>query len=257
MLATTQGIDARTGIAMSYPATGLMPSPLPPRPIPSGLQSSPNVTGSAKAAFLAPLEQRATTVRADRDAEIVAQEEAATYCYLVVSGCVRTVRLMEDGRRHVGEFLFAGDLFGWDALDRHDFGAEAVTPVTLRRYARRDLEQLADQDRQVARRLRELSSNRLRSGREHMVLLGRKTASERIASFLLEIAERTSPDPRAAVELPMSRGDMGDYLGLTIETVCRRLTRLRLDGTIAIDGTKVAIRDRRALGAAGCERMVH
>ena len=104
---------------------------------------------------------------------------------------------MEDGRRHVGEFLFAGDLFGLDTLDRHDFGAEAVTPVTLRRYARRDLEQLADQDRGVARRLRELSSNRLRSGREHMVLLGRKTASERIASFLLEIAERAGPEPKS------------------------------------------------------------
>ena len=71
------------------------------------------------------------------------------------------------------------------------------------------------------------------------------------------MAERTSPDPAASIELPMSRGDMGDYLGLTIETVCRRLTRLRQDGTIAIEGTKVAIRDRRALGAAGCERSVH
>ena len=95
----------------------------------------------------------------------------------------------------------------------------------------------------MARRLRELSSNRLRPGRERMVLLGRKTASERIASFLLEIAERTCPDPNGMIELPMSRGDMGDYLGLTIETVCRRLTRLRLDGTIAIEGTR--IRDPR------------
>ena len=257
MLATTQGIDARSGIAMSYPATGLMPRPVPPASMPSALHTSVKVMPSANASFLAALEQRASTTRAERDEEIVAQEEAAIYCYRVVSGCVRTVRLMEDGRRHVGEFLFAGDLFGWDALDRHDFGAEAVTSVTLRRYARRDLEQLADQDRGVARRLRELSSNRLRSGREHMLLLSRKTASERIASFLLEMAERTSPDPAASIELPMSRGDMGDYLGLTIETVCRRLTRLRQDGTIAIEGTKVAIRDRRALGAAGCERSVH
>ena len=151
---------------------------------------------------------------------------------------------MEDGRRQVGEFLFAGDLFGWEALDNHDFGAEAVTPVTLRRYARRDLERLADQDRDVARKLRELSSSRLRSGREHMVLLGRKTASERIASFLLEMAARSNADARSTIELPMSRSDMGDYLGLTIETVCRRLTRLRLDGTIAINGTKIAIRNR-------------
>jgi CRP/FNR family nitrogen fixation transcriptional regulator len=223
-------------------------------------ESGPGAGEPANAAttrFLAVLESRATTIRAERDEEIVAQEDQATWCFLVVSGCVRTVRLMEDGRRHVGEFLFAGDMFGWEALDRHDFGAEAVTPVTLRRYPRHELEQLADHDRGVARRLRELSSRRLRSGREHMVLLGRKTASERIASFLLEMAARTSPDGRAIIDLPMSRSDMGDYLGLTIETVCRRLTRLRLDGTIAIDGTKIAIRDRQALGEAGCQRVVH
>ena len=242
MLATTQAIDPRTGVVMSYPITGLKPS---------------TACAPARPHILNALEQRAATVRFDRDEEIVAQEDAATWCYQVVSGCVRTVRLMEDGRRHVGEFLFAGDLFGWEALDKHDFGAEAVTPVTLRRYARRDLERLADQDRDVARRLRELSANRLRSGREHMVLLGRKTASERIASFLLEMAARAASDARATIELPMSRADMGDYLGLTIETVCRRLTRLRLDGTIAIDGGKIAIRDRRALGEAGCERVVH
>jgi len=241
MLATSQAIDPRSGISMGYPVSSLTPRP----------------AGVARPAILEALEPRAATIRAERDEEIVAQEDAAAYCYLVVSGCVRMVRLMEDGRRHVGEFLFAGDLFGWEALDKHDFGAEAVTPVTLRRYARRDLERLADQDRDVARGLRELSSNRLRSGREHMLLLGRKTASERIASFLLQMAARTSPAAPSIIELPMSRSDVGDYLGLTIETVCRRLTRLRLDGTIAVDGMKIAIRDRRALGEAGCERVVH
>ncbi len=241
MLASSQAIDPRSGVVMTYPAAGLTISPV----------------GSKAAGILDALEPRAITVRAERDEEIVAQEEVASHCYLVVSGCVRTVRLMEDGRRQVGEFLFAGDLFGWEALDKHDFGVEAVTPVTLRRYARRDLEQLADQNRHVARGLRALSSNRLRSGREHMVLLGRKTASERIASFLLQMAARTNVGPMALIELPMSRADVGDYLGLTIETVCRRLTSLRQDGTIAIDGAKIAIKDRRALGDAGCERVVH
>jgi CRP/FNR family transcriptional regulator, nitrogen fixation regulation protein len=241
MLATSHAIDPRPGLPIGYPVGFCAPRPDP-------------VT---RTQILAALEPRGTTVRAERDEEIVAQEDVANYCFLVVSGCVRTVRLMEDGRRQVGEFLFAGDLFGWEALDKHDFGAEAVTPVTLRRYARRDLEQLADQDRGVARQLRELSSRRLRSGRDHMLLLGRKTASERIASFLLEMASRAGDDTRPTIELPMSRADMGDYLGLTIETVCRRLTRLRQDGTIAVDGTRIAIRDRRALGEAGCERVVH
>jgi CRP/FNR family nitrogen fixation transcriptional regulator len=242
MVPTPQTIDPRSGIPVNYPPAGIMPRPGPV---------------ARRASFLAPLDRTAATIRVERDDEIVGQEDTATWCYLIVSGCVRTVRLMEDGRRQVGEFLFEGDLFGWEALDKHDFGAEAVTPVTLRRYARRDLDQLADQDRDAARRLRELSCSRLRSGREHMLLLGRKTASERIASFLLEMVERTCPDARSMIELPMNRADMGDYLGLTIETVCRRLTRLRLDGTIAIDGAKIAIRDRRALGAAGCERVIH
>jgi CRP/FNR family nitrogen fixation transcriptional regulator len=241
MLQATQAIDPRSGIAMAYPIAGLIPSP--PRPA-----SGPHM--------LSALESRSTTIRAERDEEIVAQEDDATWCYLVVSGCVRTVRLMEDGRRQVGEFLFAGDLFGWDTLDTHDFGAEAVSPVTLRRFARRDLDRLADQDHDTARSLRQLSSRRLRAGRDHMVLLGRKTAAERIASFLLQMADRT-PRNMGAIELPMSRLDMGDYLGLTIETVCRRLTRLRQEGTIAIEGSKITIRDLRALGEAGRETVVH
>lgn len=106
--------------------TTLQPSGQSSRSIPrhpiaaiAGKPAQPHVL-EALAAF-------AVTIRAERDEEIVGQGEAAGYCYLVVSGCVRSVRLMEDGRRQVGEFLFPGDLFGWEALDEHDFGAEAVT----------------------------------------------------------------------------------------------------------------------------------
>jgi CRP-like cAMP-binding protein len=162
---------------------------------------------------------------------------------------------MEDGRRQVGEFLLPGDLFGWETLDDHDFGAEAVTPVTLRRYPCCSLEALADRDPDFARRLRKLTAGQLRAGRERMVLLGRKTASERIASFLLEMSERMNPDGHSLIELPMGRADMADYLGLTIETVCRGLTQLRRHGTVAVERARVAIRDRRALGVAGCEAV--
>jgi CRP-like cAMP-binding protein len=221
----------------------------------SGLMAMPSA--GPRGHVLEALEPRGIAMQAERNEEIVAQDETATHCYLIVTGCVRTAQLMEDGRRQVGEFLFAGDLFGWEALDTHDFSAEAVTPVTLRRYARRDVEALADQDRDVARRLREISARRARSGREHMVLLGRGTASERIAAFLLNMAERLAQDGRSRIELPMSRSDMGDYLGLTIETVCRRLTQLRHDGTIMVKGATIAIRDRGALCAADGGRVVH
>ncbi len=240
MLATSQTIDRRSNIAPNLASVVFLPA-----------------QGTSTGDVLEGLDSKATTITVARDEEIVAQDDPATYCYLILSGCVRTVQLMEDGRRQVAEFLFAGDLFGCEALETHEFGAEAVSPVTLRRYARRDLELLADQDREVGRRLRELTARRLRAGRDHMVLLGRKTASERIASFLLKMAEHSSPDGQSLITLPMNRTDMGDYLGLTIETVCRRLTQLRQDGTITTRGGMIAILDRRALGAADRGRVVH
>jgi CRP/FNR family transcriptional regulator, nitrogen fixation regulation protein len=240
MLATPLDTNSRPN-AISFGAAGLITLP---------------AAGASRGHILEALEPRATTVHAERDEEIFAQDAKAGYCFRVVSGCVRTVQLMEDGRRQIGEFLFAGDLFGWDAPDTHDFSAEAVSPVTLRRYVRRDVDALADQDRGVARRLRDLATERLRSGRQHMVLLGRKTAAERIASFLLTIVERISEDGCPVVKFPMNRSDMGDYLGLTIETVCRRLTQLQQDGMITVKGPAITIRDHHALGAAD-GRIVH
>lgn len=203
----------------------------------------------------APLDPLEMIVRVDRDKEIVAQGDPARYCYQIVKGCVRTVKIMEDGRRQIGEFLFAGELFGWEALDEHDFAAEAVTQVNFQRYTRGNLEARADRDQDFARRLRQIAAGQLRAGRERMVLLGRKTAPERVASFLLEMAGRLSPNSRASVELPMRRADIADYLGLTIETVCRGLTSLHRHGTIKIDRTTIVICDRLALGAAGCESV--
>ncbi len=237
MLATIQTMNRQSSPAIWHSASGMTPQPTN-SPVPE------------------PLDPQAMTVRADRDEEIVAQGDPAGYCYLVVSGCVRTVKLMEDGRRQIGEFLFSGDLFGWEALEEHDFAAEAVTPVTLRRYPRRNLEARADRDPDFARRLRKITAGQLRAGRERMVLLGRKTASERIASFLLEMAGRMSANGRASIELPMGRADIADYLGLTIETVCRGLTQLRRQGTITVERANIVICDRSALGAAGCE-VVH
>ena len=191
----------------------------------------------------------AVVLRAGRDEHILAQGAPAGYCYQVESGCARTVRLMEDGRRLIGEFLFAGDLFGWEALDDHDFGVEAVTPLIIRRYPRRDLEALCDESISFRRRLDQLAAAKLRSSWQRLIVLGRKSALERIAGFLLEMADRTTGD---GAELPMTRGDIADYLGLTIETVCRGLTQLRQSGIVTIDRARIAIRDRRALGVASC-----
>jgi CRP-like cAMP-binding protein len=193
------------------------------------------------------LEQFGTTISVQRDQEIHGQAEQATACYRVLRGCVRMVKLMEDGRRQIGEFLMPGDLLGFDALETHDFAAEAVSDVVLRRYPRRAVDTLAERNTALARRLRDLTSVSLRMAHARLVLLGRKTASERIATFLLEMAERLPRTTGTVMDMPMSRTDMADHLGLTIETVCRVLALLRRDDTIAIERGSIEIRDCASL----------
>ena len=223
-------------------------------PRPSNTRRSPGpVAWSPQRDALDLLEQFGSTVTIPRDRQIHGQGEPAEACYRVLSGCVRVVRLMEDGRRQVGEFLLPGDLFGFDALETHDFAAEAVTEVVLRRYPRRMVEALAESHLALARRLRELTATSLRTTHVLLLLLGRKTACERIASFLLEMAERLPQGHGGMLGLPMSRTDMADHLGLTIETVCRALAHLRREGIIMVDRAGVRIRDRVALEQIACE----
>lgn len=199
------------------------------------------------------LEQFGTTVMVERDREIYGQGEPAHYCWRVLCGCVRMVTLMEDGRRQVGEFLFAGDIFGLDDLAIHEFAAEAVTDVKLRRYPRRMVEAVAESHVALAHRLHTLTLNNLRAAHEHMTLLGRKTAAEKLASFVLEM-DRRSPTPRpATLALPMSRSDIADHLGLTVETVCRVLAQLKREGVLGITRAGVELHDRRSLCALACE----
>lgn len=193
------------------------------------------------------LEQFGSTISVQRDREIHGQGDQAGWCYRVISGCVRVVNLMEDGRRQISEFLMPGDTLGFDALETYDFAAEAVSDVVLRRYPRRMVDALAERNIALARRLRDVISTSLRMAHARLVLLGRKTASERISSFLLEMVERLPQARTNILDLPMSRTDMADHLGLTIETVCRVLAHLRRDGTIAIDRASITIRNTAAL----------
>jgi CRP/FNR family transcriptional regulator, nitrogen fixation regulation protein len=205
--------------------------------------------------FLKPLLPAATTIQVHRGGDIIAQGDEAEYCFQVVGGCVRTVRLLEDGRRQVGEFLLSGDVFGWEMAGEHEFAAEAVTAVTLRRFRLSVIEERADKDRDFAYHMRRYTAGQVRAARSRLVLLGRKTAPERIASFLLEMYERLSRPNTIAFELPMSRADMADYLGLTIETVSRGLTELRRRGTIAVERSRIVIHDHRTLGLTAPDRL--
>jgi len=199
------------------------------------------------------LEQFGTTVTVQREREIHGQGDATDYCWRILSGCARTVKLMEDGRRQVAEFLFSGELLGLDDLGTHDFAAEAVTDVTLRRYPRRMVEALADSHPGLARRLRAMALTNLRNAHDRMVMLGRKTAVEKVASFVLEMQHRATAPGRKMVEVPMSRTDVADHLGLTVETVCRILAHLKREGTVKLHRTGIEVIDCVALRAAACD----
>jgi CRP/FNR family nitrogen fixation transcriptional regulator len=232
--------------AMQMQAT--MQSAQQTRGIPGGMLARPAAPDA-----LDLLEQFGSTVTIQREHEIHGQGDSAKYCWRILSGCVRTVKLMEDGRRQVGEFLFAGDVFGLDDLATHDFAAEAVTDAKLRRYPRRMVEALAESHAALARRLRAMTRANLRDAHERMVLLGRKTAMEKIASFVLEMDRRSATPGGLMLDLPMSRTDIADHLGLTVETVCRVLAHLKREGTLAIARTGVELRDRRYLRDLACE----
>lgn len=200
------------------------------------------------AARLAPW---ATAITVDAHSEIVAQGAEATHCYLVVSGCVRTVTLLEDGRRQVPAFLFRGDLFGWEALEQHAVAAEAVTDAVLHRYTRHDLEGVAELDVDVARWLRAQTAKQLRSCREHMLRLGCLTATERIAGFLLDLVDRMGSTGNPRLQLPMGRRDIANHLCLTAETVSRVLTQLCREGTLSVKCVSITVHDRDALVELG------
>jgi CRP-like cAMP-binding protein len=184
-----------------------------------------------------------------RGREIYAEGSPATHFYAVARGAVRICKLMADGRRQITEFAVAGDMFGLDGAAQHLLGAEAITDVTLLRYARRSVEALAERESAVARTMQAVALRQLAAAQMQMVLLGRKTARERVASFLLDFANRTTIARQDFVlDLPMSRYDVADHLGLTVETVSRVLTGMRRNGLIAMeDAQHIRIRDRARL----------
>lgn len=167
-----------------------------------------------------------------RNQEIYAEGDLSDCWYKVISGAVRVSKLLADGRRYIGGFCFGGDCFGLDDASERVFSAEAVDDVIVMRYPRRATDRLIDENPQLARGLCTMALRDLGHAQTRMLLLGRMTATERVASFLLEMSERRAT--RRAIDLTMSRNDIADYLGLTIETVCRVLSMFKRDGMIAI-----------------------
>ena len=180
-----------------------------------------------------------------RNAEIYGEGEPADYLYKVVSGTVRTYKVLSDGRRQIGAFYMPGDVFGLETSDEHTFSAEAIADTKVLVIKRSALVALAKRDGEVARQLWALTGLELSRVQDHILLLI-KTAQERVAGFLLEMADRASNGN--SVELPMSRQDIADYLGLTIETVSRTLTTLENAAAIELPSSRrIVLRNRSAL----------
>jgi len=204
------------------------------------------VAQSGQLDALVALERIGTRRSFARNTAIYAEGDPDDCWYKVIAGTVRICKLLADGRRHIAEFCFSGDCFGLDASADRIFSAEAVGDVIVMRYPRRATERLLDDNPQLARRLCEMSLRGLAQAQTRTLRLGQMTAPERVANFLLELAERR--DARRVLEVPMSRTDIADYLGLTIETVCRVLSTFKRDGAIAIPNPhRIELSDRDAL----------
>jgi CRP/FNR family nitrogen fixation transcriptional regulator len=181
-----------------------------------------------------------------KDEEIYGDGEPADYVYEVASGAVRTCKLLDDGRRQIGAFHVAGDVFGLGSSPDHRMTADAIVNTTVRLVRRRSLQAAAQGDVRIANALWTMAVRDLRHAEDHMLLLGRKTAKERVATFLLEMDGRLAV--AGLLDLPMCRRDIGDYLGLTLETVSRVLSLLQQEGVLDLSGARhIVLRNRQRL----------
>ena len=191
------------------------------------------------------IEMMGATMPFVRNSEIYGENERAEYLYKVISGSVRTYKVLNDGRRQICAFYLPGDIFGLEIGDEHTFSAEAVIDCKVLVIKRSALVALAGRDSNVARKLWTMTAGELQRAQDHIMLLI-KTAQERVAGFLLEMWARAPAGNE--IDLPMSRQDIADYLGLTIETVSRTLTQLENSATIAVPTSRrIVLRNRSAL----------
>jgi CRP/FNR family transcriptional regulator len=179
---------------------------------------------------------------------LLEQDEPADHIYNLTAGVARLYRLLADGRRQIVGFALPGDFLGLAMARRNVFSADAVGQVTACRFSRDAFGDFVDSKPHLLKRLHELATHELTLAQDQMVLLGRRTAEEKVAAFLLATRDRWARVNGAHrhVPLPMSRQDIGDFLGLTVETVSRMMTRLAREKAILIvpDGVRILEEDR-------------
>lgn len=180
--------------------------------------------------------------------------DPATRVFTLTRGTLKLYKLLADGRRQVTGFLHPGDFLGISVDDEHAFSAEALEEAQLCWFPRSRFDDFVEDEATMERELYRMAAHELAAAQQQFVLLGRKTATERLASFLILLARRAAKIPGREpnlVKLPMSRSDIADYLGLTKETVSRVLSALRRDRLIRLR----AVEEIEIVDAEGLEQL--
>lgn len=183
------------------------------------------------------LSEIATEVAFARNQVVFLERDAGTHLFTVTSGVVRVLKTLPDGRRQITGFLFEGDILGLMLDGGYVYSAETSTVATLCRIPRKKIESLMAEVPRLLARMLALTTHELAAAQEQMLVLGRKSAKERVASFLLSLARRSERrgGPGGRLDMPMTRAEIADYLGLTMETVSRILSEFRRGGVIGLD----------------------
>jgi CRP/FNR family transcriptional regulator len=191
-------------------------------------------------AELRQLNKISTAVKLHAGGTVFYEGDDSTYLFNVVRGALRLSKLLPDGRRQVTGFLFPGDFLGLSVAGVYPYTAEALGPAELCRFERASLTRMLDRFPKLEHQLLSLASNELAQAQDHILVLGRKTATERIATVLLKLVDRIGKKGSGgcALDLPMTRTDLADYSGLTTETVSRTLSQLKKQGVIATVGVR-------------------
>lgn len=238
----------------------MLAAPLPVRDCPhiEGIDPCSNcdarrlsVCGSLAEDGLRRLSTLADTVSVSTGAALVREGDPAQHLFNITSGSVRVYKLLPDGRRQIVGFLFAGDFLGLATGDRYAFSAEALEPVTACKFRKSEYRKLLHELPDLEAALLERASHELAAAQEQMLLLGRKTAQERFATFLLDIAARSARNggPADLARLSMTRAEIADYLGLTTETVSRVTSKLKTSGVVRLlSQTEIRILQPERLG---------
>lgn len=209
-----------------------------------------SVCGALKLAELDSLAAIARAVEASRRQTIFLEGDSAEYLFNVTGGAVKIFKLLPDGREQITGFLFPGDFLGLAHFDHYVYSAQATVATRLCRFPRGALEKLCTKFPDFERRLLQNASNELAAAQDHMLLLARQSAHERMAAFLVALSERAERRGERSDILghPMSRGDIASYLGLVAESVSRALNRLKQLGVIEVPNEReIVIKDRPAL----------